>query len=283
VTALAQAPLAQASVAEGPAAMVCAHSGVSEDRALSLAADVEAELRKEGVTVAVSAPEAAAKLASLPECGAQRPCVADRGRTLRVPAVVAIYAAQVLSDLAVHLELVSSEKGEVLAQDDLIIPAGAPAGALSGQSARFAAASRVALARIAEQRPSRAERIAAAGPGEAGPTTVTTEPVAGRPIWVWAPALAGVIAVGVGGFYLAEAQSQVNRLESTNPRLTSDQAAQAFRDGVSQRRIGGCLVGAGVLAASTSLVLYKVGSPAASPVSLSPTVGTWGLSASARW
>jgi len=70
----------------GSAVVVCGTTGVDAERARELAAEVEGALRAEGLTISVSTSEVSNRTRDLPECGAQRDCVAQRGQVLGVVA-----------------------------------------------------------------------------------------------------------------------------------------------------------------------------------------------------
>lgn len=124
---LAAALLAQAADPQ-VAVVVTQRSGIAAERADALATKVADVLASGGVAVSGSPKANAAALTAAgaknpTECQGKRPCISGLGRLLRVWGVVAVELADLDGTLAVHVELVDSDKAERHAELDLVMPA----------------------------------------------------------------------------------------------------------------------------------------------------------------
>ena len=125
---LLAALLAQSAVDLQVAVVVTQRSGVTAERAEALATRISDALSSGGVAVS-SGPKAsvaalnAAGAKNPTDCQGKRPCISGLGRLLRVWGVVAVEVADLDGTLAVHAELVDSDRGERHAEVDLVMQA----------------------------------------------------------------------------------------------------------------------------------------------------------------
>jgi hypothetical protein len=287
VALLAAAVLAQVP-ADGAAVLTLGRTGVSPERALEVASDVEAVLREGHLSIAVSSGVAAQRVSGLPNCGGKRECAGKLAAAAGARFAVALYAAQVLNDLALHLELISAD-GELLSQDDVIVPAAAREPALRAPLQKFVELAATGIARWQSAQPSPshaaadAPRLAPAIHPEAPPTLVSTAQArSARPLWVWAPGVAGVVAAGAGIYFLAQAQSAADQLRATPSTLSLAQATALRDQGVQNRTLGLVAAGAGAAGIAASGILFGTwSSPSESArLQISPAPGGWGLAVS---
>ncbi|MBL8954274.1 MAG: hypothetical protein JNK82_26080 [Myxococcaceae bacterium] len=125
---LLAALLAQAAVDLEVAVVVTQRSGVTPERAELLATKVSDALSSRGVAVTFGPKASVAALnaagAKNPtDCQGKRPCISGLGRLLRTWGVIAVEVADLDGTLAIHAELVDSDRGERHAEVDLVMQA----------------------------------------------------------------------------------------------------------------------------------------------------------------
>ena len=126
---LLAAVLTQAPATPAPqlAVVVTQRSGMGPERAEVIAERIAEVLIARGVDVSGGPKASAQALAAAgtknpAECQGKRPCVSGLGRLLKVWGVLGVELGDLDGTLAVHLELVDSDKGERHAQLDLVMP-----------------------------------------------------------------------------------------------------------------------------------------------------------------
>jgi hypothetical protein len=125
---LLAAALAQSPAEPRLAVVVTQRTGLSPERADAIAQKVSDALSTRGVDIASGAKASAKALSAAAifsggvDCQGKRTCVSGLGRVLRVWGVLAVELADLDGTLAVHLELVDSDKGDRHAEIDVVLP-----------------------------------------------------------------------------------------------------------------------------------------------------------------
>jgi hypothetical protein len=108
------------------AVLVTQRAGLTDARAEALAAKVADVLSSKGVEIGRGPKESAQALSNAgmksTDCQGKRGCISGLGRVLRVWAVLGVDLADLDGTLAVHLELIDSDRGDRLAQLDFVTP-----------------------------------------------------------------------------------------------------------------------------------------------------------------
>lgn len=128
VIALVLGQTAAAPAPEGVAVVVSRREGMAAIEAWRIADQLADQLREAGVkrilraSVLAAGPEGAAITA----CRTRAPCLAAVGQRLGTWAVVELQEAKVVDDLALVLDLLESETGKRLRQQQVVLPADSP-------------------------------------------------------------------------------------------------------------------------------------------------------------
>jgi hypothetical protein len=294
------------AVPDGTAVIVSGRSELSQDEGQAIARQVEQALSDKGLRMALPVHQAQATLAGLSECLDQRPCTASRAVLLGVPAVVSLQAAKAARLVSLHLELISAADGALLTQDDVVVPTPVDAARLAASLDAFAEHARAALAAltfpVAPKPPPAAEALPPPPPPPPSPraappavtevtaapdTPVATgtvpEPSAGRGLWNWAPATAGLVLAGAGIYFFAQAQSVADQFNRAAPGSLPDPAGLE-RQGINDRTAGIVFAAAGAAGlGATALLLGLDAGRAAQAVSLAPSPGGFALGVHGTW
>lgn len=128
VIALVLGQAAAAPAPEGIAVVVSRREGMAAIEAWRIADQLADQLREAGVKRILRAPVLAAgpEGAAITACHTRAPCLAAIGKRLGTWAVVELQEAKVVDDLAVVLDLLDSDTGKRLLQQQVVLPASSP-------------------------------------------------------------------------------------------------------------------------------------------------------------
>lgn len=266
VIALVLGQTAAAAAPEGVAIVVSRREGMAAIEAWRVADQLADQLREAGVQRVLRAPMLAAgpEGAVIAACRTRAPCLAAVGKRLGTWAVVQLQEAKVVDDLALVLDLLESDTGKRLLQQQVVLPAGSPEWKVRVQELAAAVAKQqpsLATPPFQTDRPV-ADQIKPSGPPLAKPapadTALAAKPSPLRPVtYIAGGAAVATAALALGLVVYGQGQQSTydRSLQADNTStLTYPQAQAAVNN--ANGAYTGALISGGISAALTGGALY---------------------------